>query len=206
MNPKIFFRYSGIYDLSLYHFSTGDSKDADDPVFKERKRFVLNKIKEIDSWWSSEGDGILNNIADNSGIDWKQTRIKIYLLADAHRDTWMGGFSEPITIFLKKRFKGNISEREFLDVKRIIIHELVHQNISLKDNYEKYIDFVKEKYKCNRICAVHIVVHALLEKIYSSEELKFELSCKHQPDYKCAWEIIKKEGSDNIIEEFKKWA
>lgn len=45
MIPKIFFTYSGIFDQVLYHFSTGENKDADDPLFKERKEFVIKKNK-----------------------------------------------------------------------------------------------------------------------------------------------------------------
>lgn len=205
MIPKIFFKYSGIYDQTLYHFSTGKTSDANDPIFIERQKYVGDKKKEIEDWWNLENEKVLNKIAKVSGIDWKHTGIKIYLLAEPHRDTWMGGFSDPLTIFLRRKKDGKVKERSFVDIKRVIIHELVHQNIMVKEGYNPYISYVQNKFKCDRICAAHLVVHAILEKVYNKEELKCEMNCKHQPSYKKAWEIVKKIGANKIIEEFKEF-
>lgn len=196
MFPKVFFKYSGIFDQAIYNFSTGDTKDADDPLFKERKEFVIKKIKEIEKWWNEEGEGVLNKISKVTKIKWVQKEIKVYLLAEPPITASMAGFSEPVTIFLKMK---DGREKGFIYIKNTIIHELVHQNI--RENYNEYILQLKEKYKCKRTCAVHIIVHAILEQVYNQEELDKESKRKHQPDYEEAWKIVKKEGSKKILKE-----
>ncbi len=202
MNPKIFFKYAGIYDTTIYQFVKGEVKLFEDEYFVERKKLSTKIINEIEKWWSQKGEDILTNISKLSGVKWKQTGIKVYLLPDPHRAIRLGGFSDPVTIFFRM-IKDNIpKERSLTEVKRIIIHELVHQNVMLPEKYEEYIKETRKKYECNRQCAAHLVVHAILEKVFTKEELEEEMRINHSPDYKLAWEIVKKESADKIINEF----
>lgn len=110
----------------------------------------------------------------------------------------MGGFSDPVTIFTRRR---NGSEKEFISIRNTIVHELIHQNLCLKEGYNEYILKLEERYKCDRKCAVHICVYAIIKEIFSKKELDFELKMKHQPSYEEAWKIVKKEGSKKILKE-----
>jgi hypothetical protein len=201
-NPKIFFKYSGIFDQVLYHFSTGENTDADDPRFKERSEFVKRKIEEIEKWWNLKGDLILSKISKTTKIGWKQKGIKIYLLAEPHRDVGIGGFSDPITIFTRKR---GGKEKELISIRNTIVHELVHQNICLKEDYNEYVLHIEKKYKCDRACAAHIAVYAVLKRVLSKKELIFELKRKHPPAYEKALKITKREGSKKILKELNQF-
>ena len=207
MLPKINFKYSMIYDCMLYHFSTGGYKQMEDPFFIKRQKFCTAKIKVLEKWWSKKGKAILKEIEESTGIKWTQKEINIYFLAEPHKKTWVGGFSDPITLFLKKR-KGKfliVQDNTYLET--TIIHELVHHNFPLL-KLKGYINRLQSKFKCDRLAATHILVHAVLNKIYldlfSEKELLHDKKiCKKHLSYKLAWEIVEKEGFENILKDFK---
>jgi hypothetical protein len=205
MIPQIKFQYSRIYDFAFYHFSTGKNKELNDNLFLSRESFCLRKIKLIEKWWNLNGSDILMKIQKYSGLKWTQKEINIYFLAEPHRKTWMGGFSNPITIFLKKIINGKVLNEDLIFVKTAVIHELVHHNIPLKQ-IEKLIDELQAKFSCDRIAATHIIIHAVLDKIFSKKELIYNKhSCKSHKSYQLAWKILEKETSDKIIDIFKKY-
>ncbi|UCD21246.1 MAG: hypothetical protein JSW08_01750 [archaeon] len=206
MIPKVMFRYSKVYDAVFQTLSSDKFKDVNDKIFDAREKFAKKKIQILKKWWANKEKNVLNKISKITNVKWEQKEIKIYLLPDAYRLFWLGGFSEPLTVFLRyKKKNGEEKEKSLMLIKNTIIHELVHQNLSPKKGYTSYVNSLKKKYKCNRICAAHIVVHAIISKIYSKEELKFELERKiRNKSYKKAWEIVRKYGEDKIIKDFLK--
>lgn len=55
----------------------------------------------------------------------------------------------------------------------------------------------------------HVMIHAILEAVYTKLGLVDEIvhdieSHKRHPDYARAWEIVKKEGYENILAQIKK--
>ena len=199
MLPKITFQYSRIYDFTLYHFSTGRNKELNDPLFLNREKFCLQKIKLIEKWWNLNGENILKKIQKLTGLKWTHKEINIYFLAEPHRKTWMGGFSNPITLFLKRIVNGKVSNQSMLFIKTTIIHELVHHNIPLK-KIDILIDDLQAEYSCDRIAATHVLIHAISDKIFSADELKFDKKkCKIHKSYDLAWKIVEEKSSDYII-------
>lgn len=70
------------------------------------------------------------------------------------------------------------------------------------------MDWLREKYhNYSNITINHIIVHAVLKKIYlkhfNEAVLKRDIEfSRKKPDYKKAWDIVEEIGSDTIIEEF----
>ncbi len=199
MLPKITFQYSRIYDYICYHFSTGKHKELNDPLFMKREKYCLDKIKTIKKWWDPKGSTTLRKISNLTGINWTQKEINIYFLAEPHRNTWVGGFSNPLTLFLKKIIKGRVIKEDMMFIKTGIVHELVHYNIPL-NKIDPTIDKFQKRFSCDRIAATHVIIHAILDKIFSKEELEYDIKkCHNHKSYEKAWDIVKSETSDKIL-------
>jgi len=201
MLPKITFQYSRIYDLTLYHFSTGKDKELNDSLFLKREIFCLKKIKIIEEWWNDKGQNILKEIQKYTSLKWTHKEITVYFLAEPHRKTWMGGFSNPITLFLKKIVDSNVSNQNMMFIKTAIIHELVHHNIPLR-KIDGIIDDLQKEYNCDRVAATHVLINSILDKIFSESELQFNKEKdKIHKSYDLAWKIVTKKTSDKILSE-----
>jgi len=158
------------------------------------------------------GKIVLNIIRKTTGIQWARKEIDIYFLKDSHSKSWVGGFSDPITIFIEKQ--GSTNKKKIIKnlsaLKTVVIHELIHQNIygiPLGDS-ENYIHKLKNRFKCDRICAIHIIVHAVLKEVFlklkMEKELKADIKrCKNHKSYSCAWDIVEKIGYKKVVKEFK---
>ena len=92
----------------------------------------------------------------------------------------------------------------------IIVHELIHNLMwdnSEKDNWSLKIQNIFKNE--NRKVAIHVAVHAIMEALYTDtlknpEEIVRDIITMEQlPDYKRAWEIVKKEGYKNIIDKLR---
>ena len=73
----------------------------------------------------------------------------------------------------------------------------------------KWKNYAWKKYKKEPfITRNHILLHSvhaiLLERLFGEKRLKKEIKRPINKDYKRSWEIVQKEGYQNILNEFKK--
>ncbi len=196
MIPKIEFRYSDIYDRgfreSKFIQSYLKKKGQEYPSKKEILRYV-EKAKKL---WAEDRRIILKEVSRISGFKWKQKIIICYVV----------GVGRPISDPLTIRTYGKNVER-FIET---LTHEMIHQ-IFVQNNveYKKWHKYVLKKYKDElRITKTHILLSAvhwkLLEKIGNKNAVEKEIR-KYDKDegYKRAWEIVKEETPDGIIQKFK---
>jgi len=200
MIPKIEFNYSGQYNelfknyLGLkYKLSKNhELKKILDNYPTENK--ILSYIKMIGKYWKNEEKEILNSIEKITGLKWRED-IKVYMVGKCIP------FSKPLTMCI------DFSKLDFRDT---LTHELIHviqsQN---KPIYKKWNDYVTKNYpKEDIITRNHIFLHAVHKNIYLSLFNKKRLmkniqKSSHNEPYKIAWEIVEKEGCENIIKKFK---
>jgi len=97
---------------------------------------------------------------------------------------------------------------DFIDT---LTHELIHQ-IHIQNGKkvnELQKNYIPKKYPNeSQLTSNHIFVHAIHKKIYLSLFNKTRLNrdikrCEKSPDYKRAWEIVEKEGYENLINKFR---
>jgi len=191
MIPKVIFRYSWIYDqLRREEF---EKKSKNYPSPKE----TLNYIKKADKIWKKYENKILKEISRITELEWEEKEIQCYVVGGGMN------FSDPLTISPKKELS------YFIDV---LTHELIHRIFAPKKNYqksEKAWIYINKKYKKETWnTRVHIVIHAIHKyiflKFFGEKRLEREIKIMNKfPEYKRAWEIIQKEGYQNIIKEFK---
>ncbi len=159
----------------------------------------------IHHWWKKEGERVIQEITKYTSFPWERKEIEIYFIAQPHKDTWVGGFSDPITLFLKKPKGHTPEEQPDIFLKTGITHELIHHNIPL-EIIDPYLNEIQEKYSCNRIAATHCIIHAVLKKIFIEEELIFDKKiCKNNESYNKAWKIVDDIGAENILSDFRKY-
>lgn len=195
MTPKIIFRYSFIYDGLL---STGFKflKYPSDKKIEE----ILDYIKKIEKIWRKDESKLLKEFSKITELKWKEKQIYCYVVGKCIP------FSDPLTIPIYNKYP-NL----FIDT---LIHELIHQifiqSFRKSKKAWKYID---SKYKKeNKKTRIHIPLYAISShiylKFYNKNKLKEIIkSAKYFSDaenYMRAWEIVQKEGYQNIINEFRK--
>ncbi len=188
MTPKVDFRYSWVYDEKF------KKKTADYPSEKT----ILNYINKVKKLWAIHESKILNELSKISGLKWKEKKIVCYIISRGYP------FSDPLTIPIFERYP-----LWFIDT---LTHELIHQLFIQKGNEErakKSWNFFYKKYKKeSRTTRIHIPLHAIHSHIYlkffdrKRLEKDIKIMSRHK-DYKRSWGIVKKEGYQNIINEFK---
>jgi len=192
--PKIIFKYSWIYDQN-WKIVWLDSKKK---VFKTypSPEMVFKYIKKIEKLWRKEEKKVLTEISKITGLKWQEKFIDCYVVGRRIP------FSQPLTMQVYEKYD------YFIDV---LTHELIHnifiQNEKNLGNCWKYF-FEKYKKEPNNT-QVHIYLHAfhkhIFLKLYNERRLKREIeSISRFPAYKRSWEIVQRDGYQNIINEFVK--
>ncbi len=196
--PKIDFRYSWVYD-GIYR----NSDAINESLKSEGKKYPsINEIikfrNSAEKYWQAESKTIMTNLSKITRLDWKEDKIKCYFVG------WRKSFSDPLTIGII-----NLKNKDdFIDT---LTHELIHQiQIQSDRNMKKWFDYLSKRYELEtKSTRNHIFLHAvhwkLLISLYGKKRLDKNI-IKHEKysDYKRAWEIVKKEGYENIIKEFTK--
>ena len=193
MTPEIIFTYSRIYEGAL----NGE-------IFKKKRESlsevkILNYIKSIEKAWKRDEKDILREISKVTGLNWEEKHIYCYLIEKGT------SFCPPLTMPMIK------DKVLFMD---LLTHELVHGIFNFPpDNFKKSKkawDYINKKYrKESRKTRIHILVHAvhnyILNKLYDKKRLKKNIQfLSSQIDYKRAWDIVQKEGYQNILREMRK--
>lgn len=196
MTPKIIFKYSWIYDqnwkkwIKIYI----KKEDKNYPTTPE----VLSYIKKVESMWHKYEKKVLGEMSKLTGLKWKEKNITCYVVGNCFP------FSDPLTI---KAYK---EHDYFIDT---LIHESIHQLFTQNGNSErvaKVKKYYEKKYAGEtRRTQIHIHVHAIHQhlflKFFGQKRLDRQIEKMNKyPDYKKAWDIVREEGYQNIIGEFKK--
>ncbi len=184
--PKIIFRYSWIYD----QIWKGNKKKY------PSQRKILDYIKEIEKLWKRYEKKILSELSKISHLKWKSKFIYCYIVGRCKP------FSDPLTIPVYK------NKNYFIDV---LTHELIHQLFiqNLRQSKKAWAYIFKKYKKESHTTKIHIPLHAIHThiylKFYGEKRLNRDIKLiSFLRDYKKSWEIVQREGYQNIIREFTK--
>lgn len=199
-SPKVIFQYSWIYDqnwqdwIKIY------------PIWKKKLKKskwpspiqVRTYIKKVEKIWRKHEKKVMTEISKTIGLKWTED-VKCYVVGHAR------AFSDPFTMSMAK------DPNDFIDT---LIHELMHQILAVQKGNRKRTskawDYIYKNYQKEFITTKnHIPVHAIHKHIYlkffGNKRLQKDIkSCQKWPAYKISWEIVEKEGYENIIREFRK--
>jgi len=189
--PKIIFKYSRIYDQ---HWREVYSKIKDYP--SEQK--IQNDIEKVNKLWRRDEKKILKELSVITDLKWKEKSIACYVVGKCIP------FSDPLTIKVYDDYPLNY----FIDV---LTHELIHQLFTQNEKQlKKAWVYFHKKYKSENFnTTIHIPVHAIhshiFMKYFGEKRLEREIqSLNHLINYKKSWNIVREEGYQNIIKEFKR--
>ena len=200
---KVNFIWSSIYEQTIHAPSIDEEFD-----YKKSKEFVNSFIKEIEPLWKKIEDKIFNYCENMTDLKWKKKEIVAYVI----KISSIMPISNPLTIPIQFKSREKIftlSKERFIDM---MIHELIH-NLFIQNEKEMkdYFNFILKKYKDENFnTSIHLLLHAIHKKIFikffKKERLNQEIEMnKFYPDYKRSWEIVKKEGENKIINDFKNY-
>lgn len=156
---------------------------------------VKLKIKEFGASWEPLRQLILSEMTRVLNLDFFQNTIDVYVVGRSRT------FSDPLVI------SSHFPPDEFVD---ILTHELIHR--ILTDN-TKSVD-VKTIWEemfpgKERLVRNHVLVHAVHEHLYreimqDTKRLERDIKNSEQfPAYRESWDIVRKRGYKDLIEEFK---
>jgi len=206
--PKIEFTYSSIYDKVWENFIRISSKRKG--YFYPPRRVILKYMQRVGRRWYQDdfGSQILVYMSRITKLKWSDNKIHCYLVGNCQP------FSDPVTIPLYYKKPNHFDIERFINV---LIHELIHQLLNQEDNPSRTKNAWKYFYKRYRgeseSTKTHILVQAIHQAIYlkffSEKELKKDIEIakqftKKDPVYARAWQIVEKDGYQNIIAEFRK--
>lgn len=195
MLPKLEFVYSGIYDTVFSGSKT----------VSYRKRIEGMKLaKKLQKVWDRHSKRILSCMSKITGLKWPKSYIECILSFNAPYS-----FSHPLTLKIYKRIP---IERCIV----VLIHELAH--ILLWGNREKvkfprsnakiYKKYKNESYQTKLHFPVYAIEILTIKKVFGKNAEKYlriakwwEISQKslRAKNYKKSWEIVEKEGPENVI-------
>lgn len=192
--PKIVFRYSWIYDDRWRECVKRSKKKAQK---YPSARQVLKYIEIVEGMWRKHEKSILIELSRVTKLKWKSKVIYCYVVGRCVP------FSDPLTLPVFGRYPD-----WFIDN---LVHELVHQiftqdrNLERSEHAWKYVNRKYRKEMHNT--RIHIPLHAahahIYLKFFSEDRMKRDIRIMRQyPDYRRAWEIVQKEGYQNILREF----
>lgn len=185
---RIIFKYSWIYDQIWKTRLNNNFKRLDKyPSPNEIKEYIeLQRIK-----WAKYETKILSEISKITGLEWQEDKIYCYIVG------FCTAFSDPLTLSMK-------ANKNFIDT---LAHELIHQiQIQNSKKLLKSYTSLKAKYPNESILTInHIILFAVYMKLYlklfDRKRLQKNKPSKNQ-EYVKAWQIVEKEGSENILEGF----
>ena len=191
------FRWSFIYEIQHHPERFDPSK-----IEEESKDFIVSLIEE----WNKVKEGVISYIEELTNLKYKSQKINCYVI---HTST-MNPISDPLSIAINFKMGDEIftlTKERFVDM---MIHELIH-NLFIeneKETKEYFNKLLSGMYSDNWNISTHVLIHAIHKKIFEKffEKKRFDEeieSSSYYPDYKTAWEIVEKEGSDEIISKFK---
>lgn len=194
MMPKIIFKYSWIYDQKWKEWMKVYRPDKKYPSPQK----IQNYIKKVEILWLKDEKKVLAELSNVAGLKWKEKTIICYFVGNGI------SFSDPLTLRIYNKADYCVD---------ILIHELIHQLfIQNEANNWNVWKYFHKKYKADSFkTRIHIPVHAIhwhiFLKFYGEKRLKREIKLMSKYiDYKKAWDIVEKEGYQNIIQNLRERA
>jgi hypothetical protein len=183
--PELHIKYSKLIDPFFIAYSQSHYPDWTPPSQEE----VIAKVKLFQEVWSREGAPLLEQVCAFMGFGFRRDILDVYIVSGTPRD-----MSDPL--ILKSRYEPD----EFIDA---MLHELLHRLLVI--NGVKVNQRHKDE---SRTVKNHISVFAALTHIYRNilddeRRLRRIIDGSHDPDYKRAWDIVKQEGYEKLVEECK---
>lgn len=185
--PKLEFRYSRIYLERLMGHEINEAINS----------WAKYSVEVCGNYWKPYATAIPEKLSEISGLGWKEEHIPCYMVGPYK------GYSDPLSV------SSFLVEAQFID---ILTHELIHR--LLMQNLEESKGFwhwIHEKYGDEkRLVTNHIPVHAIHKKLYLEmgwgERLENDIDrakTLNAEAYIRAWDIVDKEGYENIIGKIK---
>ena len=148
------------------------------------------KVQELQKEWDEWGSKILAEIASISRLQWHEKEIIVYLTGGVRP------YSDPLTLNL----------RSTIDT---LTHELIHRILTEPENWRLFKNSWEElmqKYSQEpEKTRTHVIVHAIhtpiLKNLFGEERYQKERNSMTSPDYVRAWEIVDRDGYEDIIKE-----
>jgi len=170
-------KYSKILDKLLYLIS-----NVNEPDYNERKKICSDAITKFNKL---EKNNFIEKIESITKIKFTKDII-FYFIPGWPKNIRFTAISDPPIITVQRPFK---------EVINLMIHELVHINL----NNKSIKDFQEE----SKITRRHIIVHAILKEVYNQDQYLLDKKmCDQDNEFKKAWEIVDKMGSNKIISDF----
>jgi len=186
--PRIIFTYSSVYDRRYKEMWLKEGKRN----YPSPKK-VLNYIKKVEKLWRKDEKKVLKELSKITHLEWRAEFIPCYVVGRCRP------FSMPLTVPICEK------KDYFIDV---LVHELIHNLFTQnKERLKKAWNYFNKKYKTKSwTIRLHVLVHAIHSHIYfkffGEKRLKENIKIiSFRPDYKKAWEIVEKEGYNDIISE-----
>lgn len=154
----------------------------------------LDKIVKIyQRAWKKQEKPILKALQDVTRLAFAQNFIDVYI----DNPTRHSAISNPMII------GGGLSPIDFV---LTLTHELIHRLTSDNTSQVNWHWEIQKLYPNEEVLvANHIMVHAILEAIFSKQIISRDIKhCAKFPAYKRAWEIVKEIGYKDIINHFRK--
>ncbi len=197
INPEIRIQYSRLLDpffQSLFNLRK-EKGLIDKDVLYNAPEIIEEQVATYQKEWKAR-EQVLLFMQEVLELNFYQSTINAYVVGSMR-----GGISTPIVIGSKH------SPAVFTDM---LTHEIAHNLISdNKQNIQTGSILLKLYPEETLVCRNHIVLHALMKKIFleffnTPERLQAtkELD-KKAPDYTRAWEIMEALGEDAVIVRFK---
>ncbi|MBD3208312.1 MAG: hypothetical protein GF370_02585 [Candidatus Nealsonbacteria bacterium] len=190
--PKIDFRYSSVYDKKWRRGEAGRKKEGKEYPPKKR---ILDFVEKAEKEWRKDEKRVFSKISNLLELPWREEHIYCYVVGRCRP------FPFPLTVPFFEEV------RDFTDV---LTHELIHRFFvpeETKKKVRKAWKYSNKKYKREtRVTRMHILVYAIHSAIYldlfGEERIQRNIKRAHRPGYKRAWEIVQKEGYEQIIQQF----
>ena len=174
---NIQFKFSKPYEKTL-------NPKADPSTYRE----IEEKLEVMTTFWNTEGGKIEKTFKEVTGLEFTDEIIPCYLNSQA-------SLSDPLSLRVV----------DILDMKDNLIHEFCH--VFFRQNHSKISKGWEAMFSVYSnepfLTKVHIGVHALhylvVEKLMP-ERLSNIVNYSKKPTYVKAWEIVKKETPQKIVD------
>lgn len=155
--------------------------------------FIYKNTRKLETKWKKYEKSILTEISRITGLPWRESHIYVYITSG------VGWFSLPLTMSITK-------DIDFLF--HTLVHEFIHRILSENENWplikNKWYGLMRKYRKEVSVTRIHIPIHAIHAHIYlkffdrSTIDTEIRKLSK-TPDYVRSWDIVKKEGYENIL-------
>lgn len=189
-------KYLDPYFRSLFKYNQEAGLIKSEAEYPDAE-WITRRVEEYNQEWLSR-TSVLEYLQKILELDFHQATIDVYVVGQMK-----GAISTPITS------SSQLPATKYIDV---LTHEIIHRLIGDNQQQINLETILQTLFPSETdLCKVHIIVHALMKKVYLEflKEPERLIANKDRdqkaPDYMKAWEIVDTIGEDNIISKFKSY-